>query len=139
MKLFSSIDILVLVFYAFDILFLYLFHAKIGKFFADGLSLKFLSCKLSRDFKDFSFTIEELKLERSLWQNVPFFGSNLLKAINTLLISINNSIFIFILDFFFRKIENIVLVLHIIIHAKNRKSIHIDLILLNFPEIRLFL
>ena len=56
-KFFSPVDIVVLVFNAFDVSFFNLFHAQVGKFFANGLSLEFLSGKDSRHFEDFPFAV----------------------------------------------------------------------------------
>ena len=57
MQFFSPVDIVVLVFNAFDVSFFNLFHAQICKFFANGLSLEFLSGKDSRYFENFPCTV----------------------------------------------------------------------------------
>ena len=137
-KLFSSVDVLVLVFNAFDVSFFNLFHTKVGKFFAEGLSLEFLSGEDPRDFEDFPFAVKELKFKRDFWENVTFFIRFMLETIDALLEGISNGIFILMLDFLFRKIQNN-LIFKIVFHAENRKSAEINLILFDFSKVGLFL
>ena len=105
MEFFCPVDILILVFNAFDTFFLHLFHAKIGQLFTLSFSLLSLPDELTRYFENLSFALEKLEFNRRFRQNISFFNSFIFKAIDSLFISVCNGFFIFISDFLVMKLD----------------------------------